>query len=95
MSEQQRSWMYEDGKEPRMGNATTKADLPPPEAWLVELMQNINFGRIENLTVRAGMPVFAPPPRVVREVKFGGENGPRPEAAKQDFSLKSRVWARR
>ena len=74
-----------------MGSVTTKAGLTPPEAWLVELMQSMNFGRIENLTVRAGTPVLDPPPRVVRDVKLGGENGPRPEAAKQDFALKAQV----
>ena len=91
MSKQQCSWMYEDGKEPRMGNMMTKADLLPAGARLVELMQGINFGRIEGLTVRAGTPVLDPPPRVVRDVKLGGENGPRPEAAKQDFALKAQV----
>lgn len=69
----------------------TKADLSPARARLVVLMQGINFGYIEGLIVRAGAPVLNPPPRVVREVKFGGENGPRPEAGKQDFSLKAQV----
>jgi len=54
-------------------------------------MQRINFGRIEGLSVRRGQPVLDPPPRVVREIKFGGENGPRPEATKQDFELKALV----
>lgn len=74
-----------------MGNVMTKADLTPAEARLVELMQGINFGRIECLAVRAGTLVLDPPPRVVREVKFGGENGPRPETAKEDFVLKAKV----
>ena len=69
----------------------TKADLPPAGARLVELMQEINFGRIEYLVIRGGQPMFYPPPRVVREVKFGGENGPRPEATKADFALKAEV----
>lgn len=54
-------------------------------------MQRINFGRIKGLAVRRGEPVVDPPPRVLREVKFGGENGPRPEAGKQDFALKGQV----
>ena len=54
-------------------------------------MQRINYGRIEELSVRWGEPVMDPPPRVVREVKFGGENGPRPETAKEDFFLKAQV----
>ncbi len=58
---------------------------------LVELMQQINFGRIEILHVRSGEPRFEPAPRLVREVKFGGENGPRPEMAVPDFLLKTQV----
>jgi hypothetical protein len=54
-------------------------------------MQRINYGRIEGLSVRHGEPVMDPPPRVVREIKFGGDNGPRPEATKADFTLKAQV----
>jgi len=54
-------------------------------------MQRLNHGRIFDLTVRDGQPVMDPPPRVVREIKFGGENGPRPEVAKADFALKGQV----
>jgi hypothetical protein len=54
-------------------------------------MQAHNFGRIEGLVVRRGEPVLTPPPRLVREIKFGGENGPRPEAAAADFLLKAQV----
>ena len=35
--------------------------------------------------------MFDPPPRVAREVKFGGDNGPRSETAKGDFALKAQV----
>jgi len=69
----------------------TKSSLSPPKARLIEWMQRINFGRIEGLVGREGEPVLDPPPRVVREVKFGGEKGPRPEAAKKDFALKMQV----
>jgi hypothetical protein len=70
---------------------TTKTDLTKNQRRLVEWMQRLNFGRIENLPVRNGEPVFDPPPRVIREVKFGGENRPRPETAKPDFCLKAEV----
>jgi len=69
----------------------TKAALPEPRQRLVELMQAINFGRIEGLAVLDGDPVLDPPPRVIREVKFGGENGPRPELDAGNFLLKSQV----
>ena len=35
-----------------------------------------------------GEPVFDPAPRVVRKLKIGGENGPRPETTRDDFLLK-------
>jgi hypothetical protein len=69
----------------------SKAALSPARRRLVELLQQLNFGRVKGLSVLDGDPVFDPPPRVVREVKFGGENGPRPEAAASDFPLKSQV----
>ena len=58
---------------------------------LLELMQRINFGRFEDLRVLDGDPVLDPPPRVVREIKFPGDNGPRPEVGAGDFVLKSQV----
>jgi hypothetical protein len=58
---------------------------------LVERMQALNFGRIENLPVEDGEPVFGPATRVTREHKFGGENGARPESAAADFALKSQI----
>jgi hypothetical protein len=69
----------------------TKTALSESRKRLVELMQDLNFGRIEDLVVRRGEPVLEPPPRTVREVKFGGENGPRPERGAGDFVLKTQV----
>jgi hypothetical protein len=68
--------------------ATSKLSLSPQRQRLVEAMQSINFGQIGGLKVVDGEPVMNPPPRVVREIKFGGENGPRPELGLADFSLK-------
>ena len=71
---------------------TAKSDLSPGRRRLVELMQHVNFGRIEGLLVRRGEPVFEPtPPRVVLEVKFGAENGARRESSIADFQLKHEV----
>lgn len=60
---------------------------------LVRLMQDIYFGYIEGLHVRNGEPVFIPLPRIVREIKLGGENGPRHEPKTGDFVLKAQVAA--
>ena len=69
----------------------TKSSLTRRRRQLIELMQRVNFGRIEELVIKGGEPVLDPPPRVVRGVKFGGQNGPRPETAKRDFALKAQV----
>lgn len=70
---------------------TNKTSLSHPRKRLLRLMQEVNFGRIEGLAIRDGEPVFDPKPAIVREVKFGGENGARPEAGKDDFALRAQV----
>lgn len=74
-----------------MSDTVTSASLPPDRRRLLRLMQQISFGRIERLVITDSEPVLDPPPRIIREIKFGGENGPRPEAAIEDFTLKSQV----
>jgi hypothetical protein len=69
----------------------TKRSLSKARQRLVEVMQEMGFGRIEGLVVRQGEPILEPVPRVVLEIKFGGENGPRPERSATDFPLKARV----
>ena len=59
--------------------ADRKSSLTPPQARLVDLMQRLNFGRIEDLHVLNGEPLFDPPPRVFRDVRPGRDNGPRPQ----------------
>jgi hypothetical protein len=81
----------EPGRDRQIIPQVSKARLTAGRAALVELMQDINFGRIEGLVVSAREPVFDPAPRIVREIKFGGENGARPEAGAKDFALKSQV----
>jgi hypothetical protein len=68
-----------------------KASLTESRRRLVELMQQLNFGRILGLVVRGREPVLDPLPRVVREIKFSGENGPRAERDAPDFLLKTQV----
>jgi hypothetical protein len=70
---------------------TTKSSLSDSHRRLVELMQRLNFGRIQNLVVRDGEPVFDPAPKVIQKVKIGGENGPRPELSCGDFLLKKQT----
>jgi hypothetical protein len=74
-----------------MKTTPTKASLSAPRRRLLEIMQRLNFGRIEGLEIRSGEPVFSPSPRIIRDIKIGGENGPRPELSTEDFALKSSV----
>ena len=67
------------------------SDLTPAQKRLVRLLQRLNFGRLENLVVVGGEPVFRPPPRTVHAIKIGGTNGPRAEAAIEDFPLTAPV----
>ncbi len=68
-----------------------KTELSPERRQLIERMQTVNFGRIHRLQVRGGEPAFTPMTRVERQIKFGGENRPRPEAGLGDFVLKRNV----
>jgi hypothetical protein len=74
-----------------MNTVAVKSELSESRRRLLELMQELGFGRIEALPVRAGDPVLDPPPTIVREVKFGGQNGPRVERTLGDFPLKAHV----
>jgi hypothetical protein len=70
---------------------TSSSTLTPKQRRLLTLMSSLNFARIEQLQVRGGQPVFDPPPRIYRDLKFGGDNGSRPEAARDNYLLKDRV----
>jgi hypothetical protein len=74
-----------------VGYSVSKASLSPARRRLLESLQQLYFGRIENLVIQNGQPIFEPMPRVVREHKFGGENGPSPESTAADFLLKAQV----
>ena len=68
-----------------------KHSLSPQRRWFIELMSKANFGRIENLHIRAGEPQQIPPPRIIYEKKMGGDNRPRTEGSAGDFHLKEQV----
>ena len=66
-------------------------DLAPGQRHLVDLMRQIGFGRIENLLVQRGQPVFAPSPRVFREIKLEHGAADTHPAASGDYLLKDRI----
>lgn len=71
--------------------AKFKGSLSPQRQHLIREMQRINFGRFDCLVIRSGEPILDPRPSVIREHKFGGENGPRAELATEDFLLKQQL----
>ncbi len=52
--------------------------LSQPRRQLFELLHDIYYGTIENLVIRNGEPVLDPRPKVIRKIKLGGDNGPKP-----------------
>jgi hypothetical protein len=68
-----------------------KSSLSLQRQFLIETLQRINFGRLENLRFKDGQPILDETARVFREHKFGSENGPRPESTKADFALKKQL----
>lgn len=72
-----------------MSIAQTKSSLSARQRRLLETMQNLNFGFIEDLRIAAGEPIFSPPLRIVKDIKLGAaDNCARPELHHADFALK-------
>ncbi|MBY0311768.1 MAG: hypothetical protein K2W85_06845 [Phycisphaerales bacterium] len=65
--------------------------LSSSRSRLVRTCQELNFGRIVNLKVERGEPVFGSGTAVIREVKFGADNTPRREAELSNFKLRDVV----
>ncbi len=70
---------------------TTQRSITPARRRLLKMMQQAHYGRILNLDVRSGDPVLSPPPRIIRDVKFSGEEDSRREIRGEDFVLKKQV----
>jgi hypothetical protein len=85
---QHRAGAVVPGRDSGVTAPLTKSALSPARQRLIELLQETNFGRVENLEVRDGEPVMDTQPPVVLEYKFAAENGARPEAGLGDFTLK-------
>ena len=69
----------------------TKAAPNPTRKRLVELMQEVNYGRIEGLRAQNGEPVFDTPPTVLRLFLFGKDNGPNESRGNDGLALKKKV----
>ena len=65
--------------------------LSAPRQALVRLCQRINFGRIEDLELRGGEPVFSPAPQVFIDVRLDWEDVVRPERGLPDFAIPEEI----
>src|SRR5258708_25705431 len=69
----------------------TTRSLSAQQRPLVELMRDHQFGRIENMSIRAGQPVLDDNVRVVRVAKLGAKSGGTKLPSTDDFELKKAV----
>ena len=75
-----------------MAPGKRKSDLTLRQRALLDAMQRVRFGRIEHLIVRDGDPVLERgTTRVVRSIRFEGENGAHSALDREDTVLKARV----
>jgi hypothetical protein len=54
----------------------------------VETIEELGFGRIEQIPIRDGRPCFERATQTVREIKLGSESEPRTERINADLTLK-------
>jgi hypothetical protein len=66
-------------------------DLRAGQRSLLELMQEHQFGRIENMPVRAGEPILNSDVRVVRVARLGSESDGTKLVANKESELKKQV----
>jgi hypothetical protein len=62
--------------------------LSAPRQKLLQIMQQLHFGKIEGLGVVAGEPTFTPPPKLTQEIKLGSDTAEPKQPVQADFALK-------
>jgi len=65
-----------------------KSTVSPARRQLIELMQDVHYGSIEGLRIRAGEPVVDPPPAAVRDLMLGKFERVHPARELSDFQLR-------
>jgi hypothetical protein len=68
----------------------TKASLNLDQRRLVEIIEAIDFGAIEQLSIRGGLPCFDPRPRVIQAIKLAPGTTRQPDRRLEDLTLKTR-----
>ena len=69
----------------------TKNSVSWARQGLIELMQTVYYGRIEDTEVRNREPVLDPPPRTVKTFKLGKEGTTVAGSPQDDFVLKREI----
>ena len=57
----------------------TRSLLSPGQSQLLLIIEELGFGRVEQLSIHNGEPSYHPPPRIVQEIKLGSETERRPD----------------
>src|ERR1039458_5044284 len=65
----------------------TTRDLSIAQRWLVQIMCEYQFGRIENLRVEGGQPVPDQQTRIVRSARLGANNTEPSSVSIADYEL--------
>lgn len=65
-----------------------KSTLSAPRQKLLEIMQQLYFGKIEDLAIVGSEPLFSPAPRITQEIKLGAADTERSAQRNDDFALK-------
>jgi hypothetical protein len=68
-----------------------KSTLSAPRQKLLQIMQELYFGKIEDLLTQAGEPSFTPRTRITQEIKLGSEAAGRAAPGNDAFNLKQQV----
>jgi hypothetical protein len=65
----------------------TKDSLNPSQRRAVELIEALNFGFIERLWIRGGLPSYEPEPRIVQAIKLDSDHQRQPDRGRADLTL--------
>src|SRR6266478_8687525 len=66
----------------------TRSSLNPDQRRTVEIIEALDFGAIEHLPIRGGLPCYEPEPRIVQAIKLDSEPERLPDRSHPDLTLK-------
>lgn len=67
----------------------TKRSLDPPKLKLVKAIEELGFGRIEQIPIRDSRPYYEQATQTVQEIKLGSETKPHVERTNADLTFKA------